>query len=103
MITFTVLYPNEEGKRFDANYYLNNHLPMVQQKLGAACRNISVEKGICGASPEASAPYLFMVHLAFESVTAFQTAFGPIAEEILADIPNYTDLQPVIQISEVIR
>jgi len=33
---------------------------------------------------------------------AFQAGFGPHAKEIMADIPNYTDLTPVIQISEVL-
>lgn len=27
---------------------------------------------------------------------------GPHMEEIMADIPNYTDIPPVIQISEVV-
>ena len=40
--------------------------------------------------------------LFFESVDAFQTAFGPKAQEILGDIPNYTDLQPVMMISEAV-
>jgi uncharacterized protein (TIGR02118 family) len=42
-----------------------------------------------------------MGHLYFDSVEAFQAAFGPHAPAIMADIPNYTDIQPVIQISEV--
>jgi len=32
---------------------------------------------------------------------AFQTAFGPHAEAIMADIPNYTNIQPTLQISDV--
>jgi uncharacterized protein (TIGR02118 family) len=42
-----------------------------------------------------------MCHIFCESVAAFQAGFGPHAEEIMADIPNYTDQAPVIQISEV--
>ncbi len=42
-----------------------------------------------------------MGHLYFDSVEEFQTAFTPHAAEIMADIPNYTNIQPVIQISEV--
>jgi hypothetical protein len=33
---------------------------------------------------------------------AFQTGFGPHTKEIMADIPNYTNQKPVIQISEVL-
>ena len=45
--------------------------------------------------------YHVMIHMLFDSVEAFQGAFGPNAEAIMGDIPNYTDLQPKIQISEV--
>ena len=31
-----------------------------------------------------------------------QAGFGPHAKEIMADIANYTDQSPVIQISEVV-
>jgi uncharacterized protein (TIGR02118 family) len=40
-------------------------------------------------------------HLLFDSVEAFQAGFGPHAQEIMADIPNYTNVEPAIQISEV--
>jgi uncharacterized protein (TIGR02118 family) len=42
-----------------------------------------------------------MGHLYFESVAEFQAAFAPHAAAIMADIPNYTNIQPVIQVSEV--
>jgi uncharacterized protein (TIGR02118 family) len=74
---------------------------MVQQKLGAACKSTAVEQGVAGGSPGAPPTYAAMGHLYFDSVEAFQAAFGPHASTIMADIPNYTDIQPVIQISEV--
>ena len=43
-----------------------------------------------------------MCHIFCESAEAFQTGFGPHSAEILGDIPNYTDLTPVLQISEVV-
>jgi uncharacterized protein (TIGR02118 family) len=39
----------------------------------------------------------------FDSLQSFQGAFGAHAGPIMADVPNYTDIQPTIQISEVIR
>ena len=42
-----------------------------------------------------------MGHLLFESAEAFQQSFGPHAEAILGDIPNFTNTQPTIQLSEV--
>jgi len=101
MIKVSVFYPNEEGKKFDICYYCNKHMPMVQQKLGAACKRVGVEQGLGGAEPGSRATYIAMCLLYFDSVEAFQTAFGPHAQPIMGDIPNYTGIQPTIQISEV--
>jgi uncharacterized protein (TIGR02118 family) len=101
MIKVSVLYPNEEGKKFDMDYYLNSHIPMVQEKLGDTLKGGAVDQGLGGAEPGSPATYLAMAHLLFDSVEAFQSAFGPHAEAIMADIPNFTDIQPTIQISEV--
>jgi uncharacterized protein (TIGR02118 family) len=101
MIKVSVLYPNHEGSKFDMTYYCENHIPMVQQKLGTACKGVAVEQGLSGAAPGSRAAYAAMGHLYFDSAEAFQTAFAPHAAAIMADIPNYTDLQPTIQISEV--
>jgi uncharacterized protein (TIGR02118 family) len=101
MIKVTVMYPNTEGSRFDMAYYCNSHMPMVQEKLGAALKGVAVEQGIGGAEPGSPPPYLALGHLLFESVEAFQTSFAPHAQVIMADIPNYTNTQPTMQISEV--
>jgi uncharacterized protein (TIGR02118 family) len=101
MIKVSVLYPNSDGKKFDMAYYCSSHMPMVQQKLGAACKKIAVEQGLSGGQPGSKPAYLAMGHLYFDSIDAFQKAFGPHAQTIMADIPNYTDTQPTIQISDV--
>lgn len=101
MIKVSVLYPHQEGSRFDMDYYCKSHVPMAQKKLGAACKGISVEQGLGGAAPGTPPAFVAMGHLLFESVEAFQAAFGPQAAAIMGDIPNYTTIQPVIQISEV--
>ena len=100
MIKVSVLYPNTAGAKFDMDYYLTKHMPMVKQKLGAACKSMAVEEGIAGGGPGAPATYAVMAHLGFDSVDAFQVAFAPHAQAILGDIPNYTDTQPTIQISK---
>ena len=101
MIKVSVLYPNQEGKAFDMDYYLSRHMPMVANLLGPVCRGASVEKGISGAAAGTSPAYRVLAHLLFDSVQAFETAFSQHAGEIMSDIPNYTAIEPVIQISEV--
>ncbi|BBO85023.1 hypothetical protein DSCO28_55890 [Desulfosarcina ovata subsp. sediminis] len=101
MIKVSVLYPNGEDKKFDMNYYLEKHVPLVQGKLGIALKKADVDQGLSGAGPGSQAIYLAMCHLYFDSVEAFQNSFGPNAKEFMADIPNFTNTQPVVQISEV--
>jgi uncharacterized protein (TIGR02118 family) len=43
-----------------------------------------------------------MIHMFYESTEAFQSSFAPHAAELLADVANYTNLAPIMQISEVI-
>jgi uncharacterized protein (TIGR02118 family) len=101
MIKVSVFYPNNEGSKFDIDYYCNRHIPMVREKLGAACKSAAVEQGVAGPTPGSRPAFIAMGQIYFDSVAAFQTAFGPHAEAIMADIPNYTDIQPTLQISEV--
>ena len=101
MIKVSVLYPNNEGSKFDMSDYCNSHIPIVQEKLGKACKGVAVEQGVSGPTPDSPPAFVAMGHLYFDSVAEFQSAFGPHANAIMADIPRYTDIQPTFQISEV--
>jgi uncharacterized protein (TIGR02118 family) len=101
VIKISVLYPNQDGGRFDMDYYCQRHIPMVIEKLGTVCKGVSVLQGLSGMTPGTPAPFCVLADLLFESVEAFQSAFAPHAPEIMADIPQYTTIQPIIQINEV--
>ena len=101
MIKVSVMYPNTPGARFDHDYYRDKHMPLLQERMGASCKKYTVEKGISGAGG-APALYVGLCHIYSESVEAFQAGFGPHAKELAADVINYTDLTPVMQISEVV-
>jgi uncharacterized protein (TIGR02118 family) len=101
MIKVTVLYPNTPDAKFDMKYYVTHHLPMVRDKCAPECRSIAAESGLSGGQPGSKAPYVAIGHLTFDSAEAFQKSFTPHAPEILGDIPNYTNIQPIIQISEI--
>ena len=101
MVKVSVFYPNDEGKKFDMNYYLDIHMPLVQKLLGAACTNIAVDEGIAGGTPGSKAPYTAIGHLHFNSVGDFISSFTPNANVIMSDLSNFTDISPVVQINEI--
>ncbi len=102
MIKVSVMYPTTPGARFDHAYYRDKHMPLVKTRMAESCRYYTIDRGIGGATADAAAPYVAMCHIFCDSVEAFQAGFGPHAKEITADISRYTDVSPVIQISEVV-
>jgi uncharacterized protein (TIGR02118 family) len=100
MIKVSVFYPNSPDARFDMAYYTTRHMPMVQKRV-ATCKGTAAEQGLGGGAPGSAATYIAIGHLLFDSVEAFQSGFGPAAAEIMADIPNYTNTRPVIQVSQI--
>ena len=102
MIKVSVMYPNTPGARFDHEYYRTKHMPLLLARVGASCRQHSVDRGVSGGG-KAAAPYAAICHLNFDSVESFQTSFGPHMKEFMADTANYTDNAPVMQISEVVE
>lgn len=103
MIKVSVLYPNTEGTTFDHDYYKNSHMVLVKKKMTPnGLRSTAIDKGVAGGAPGSPAPFHAMGHLLFDSMEDFQKAFSD-ADEVMADIPNYTNAEPQILISEVVE
>lgn len=101
MIKVSVMYPNTPGAKFDIDYYCNTHVPLVAELLGEALKGGAVDSGLAGGAPGEAPAFIAMGHLSFESVESFQHSFGSNAERIMADLPNFTNVQPQVQISEI--
>jgi len=104
MIKISILYPNTPGSRFDLKYYVETHMPMSIDLLGAhpGFKGVSVEQGLGGLIPGSEAAYVAMCHFLFDSLEDFIAAFTPHAALLQGDMPNYTDIEPVIQFNEVL-
>ena len=103
MIRVTVAYPNETGKKFDWDYYLNTHGPLVNEHLGnQGLIKIEVDKGLSSPDPSEPPPFVAIAHLTFNTVEEVHEAFKAAGREIMGDIPNFTDIKPTFQISEIV-
>ena len=104
MVKISILYPNQSGARFDFKYYTEVHMPRSIQLLSAhpGFQGVSVERGVGGAAPGSDPAYLAMCHFQFTTAEAFLEAFMPHAAELQGKIPNYTSVQAVIQINEIL-
>jgi uncharacterized protein (TIGR02118 family) len=103
MIKVSVFYPNQPGSKFDIDYYCNVHIPMAQKLVGSALKGISVDRGLSGGAPGTPPEYVAIGHLMFDSIESFQQNFGPHAEVLMGDVPNFTSVQPRLQFSEIYK
>ena len=103
MIRVAILYPNAEGSTFNMEYYATKHIPLIKKLFGDAMKGASIDKGIASGTPGASVPYLAVGYLYFDNVAAFSEGMKIHAAAIRVDIPNYTNIKPVVQISEVVE
>ncbi|HEU0067364.1 MAG TPA: EthD family reductase [Sphingomonas sp.] len=100
MVVVNVLYPS--GTRLDRDYYMQTHIPMVHAGWSAQLSGVRVLKGVDNADGSAPA-YQMIAELTFASAADLQAAMGGSATPgIMGDIANFTDGQPVLQVSEVV-
>lgn len=98
MIKLSVMYPKVEGLRFDMDYYRESHIPMMQRLIGERLQGFSIDRAATG--PNLPASYAVIANLLFEAVETMQAALAEHGPTLMADIPKYTNVQPVIQVSE---
>ncbi len=104
MIRVTVLFPKTDDSHFDMDYYLSKHVPMTTakfQSLGIPVE-AQVDETLGSVPPDVSAPYAAIGYLLFENMEDFQKGLTTHGAEIMADIPNFTSVQPQIQVGNIV-
>ena len=100
-ITITVLYPNTPGSRFDVDYFVKTHIPLVEEHWGAkGLTRVKLLKGAGTPDPQTPPPYQVITVLGFESAQAFRAAAKESGAVVLGDVANFTDVTPIVQINE---
>ena len=103
LIKISVMYPFAEGKTFDMDYYESKHMPMVAGFLGGNLVKYTIEKGVASGIPNQPLPYMAIGIFYIKSLEDYQAAITPNRDAIRADFANYTNIAPVILVSEVVR
>ncbi len=103
LIKVSIMYPFAEGKTFNMDYYETKHMPMVAGFLGSNLVKYTIEKGVASGVPNTPLPYMAVGSFYVKSLADYQAAIGPNIAAIRADFANYTNVAPVILVSEVVR
>lgn len=103
LIKVSVMYPFTEGKTFNMEYYESKHMPMVAAFLGSNLVKYTIDKGLASGIPNQPLPYMAIGTFYVKNLNDYQSAIAPNLEAIRADFANYTNVSPVILVSEVVR
>lgn len=101
MYKVAILYANGDDKNFDMDYYEKKHMPMMAGFLGKNLKFYEIDKGISGRTPSDKIPFVTIGYFYIYDVAEYNKAIAQNIDAVLADIKNYTNIQPVIQISEI--
>jgi uncharacterized protein (TIGR02118 family) len=95
----SVIYQLQPGQKFDLEYYLETHIPLVRDRWGSfGLKGVQVLNGT--GSPAGPAPAILIALLDFESLQAFQNAVEAHGAEVMGDVAKFTDTQPSIQFND---
>ena len=101
MFKVAILYPNGEDKTFDMDYYEKKHMPMVSEFLGKNLKFYEIDKGIAGRTPNDKVPFVAIGYFYINDVAEYNKAIAQNRDAIISDFKKYTNIQPVVQISEI--
>lgn len=99
----SICYPNTPDIKFDTTYYLNEHMrkcwDLFKERGLRSFEVIKYESDDRGTKPL----YLIGTTLVWSSAEALWTGFGdPEAQALLEDVPNFTNVQPIMFAGNVI-
>ncbi|QEM12998.1 EthD family reductase [Mucilaginibacter rubeus] len=103
LVKISIMYPYAEGKTFNMEYYETKHMPMVARFLGSNLVKYTIEKGIASGVPNQPLPFMAIGTFYVKSLSKYQAAIAPNIGTIRSDFANYTNVTPIILVSEVVK
>jgi len=97
------MYPNTPDTKFDFEYYTKQHIPLARKLWADKLLNVQVvKKAFLSVSDKKESEYLVIATFEVTSMEDLQDLIKNHSEILSNDFPNYTNVKPIIQISEVI-
>lgn len=98
----TVLYPNGPDAKFDFAYYQSHHIPLIMRLYGKGVAKIELRRAV-STNDGSPVPYVAVINIWIGSQKAFDDATAKHAKELIDDVPNFTNMRPVILNGEIVK
>ena len=89
--------------RGDRTTLAASDVPEASPSAGLTRYPYTIEKGVASGISGQPLPYMAIGAFYVRSLSEYQASIGPNRDAIRADFPNYTNIAPVILVSEVVR
>lgn len=99
-VSVSVMYANTEGSTFDYDYFMSKHMKIVEEHWGAQIESSTAIRGLSGG-PKTPPGFHLVVTMYFKDQDAMKAALAN-SKEVMADVPNYTNVRPAMLIGEVL-
>jgi len=100
MVRATFSYANGPSTHFDLDYYVERHLPLARRLLNPV--RVEVDRGVSGEERDSAPRYTCVAHLFFATLEDYYEALEAHGDELGRDIPNYTNAELDILVSEMV-
>jgi uncharacterized protein (TIGR02118 family) len=100
MVRASFSYLSAPSSHFDFIYYVDRHLPLARRLLNPI--KIEVDRGVSGEERGSTPRYTCVAHLYFASLDDYYLALETHGEELGEDMPNYTNAELEIVVSEIV-
>ena len=101
-VAITVLYLNVEDARFDLDYYLSKHMPLVAERFAPHSLKGWRVARLTAPPQGGKPPFSIIATLEFDNAGQFGAAIAAEGATVLGDVPNFSNKEPVIMIGEVV-
>ena len=102
MKCITVLYPAKDNDSFDFEFYVRRHVPLIQDILGKSLHRIEVRKGASSQDGNGAPTHTCVISIWIADWPAYEKAIAARASELIAEVPLFTKVMPIIQIDDVL-
>ena len=97
----TIVYRNGPDVRFDFDYYVNTHMPLIMDRYGSSISRFELRRGQPGADG-APPPYVATISIWIADGEAFDAAAAVHQERIRADVDKFTNAELIAQRDRIV-
>jgi uncharacterized protein (TIGR02118 family) len=97
----TIVYQNGPDVRFDFDYYINTHMPLIMRLYGNSISRFELRRGQPGADG-APPPYVATISIWIGDGAAFDAAQREHQAGLRADVPKFTNATLIAQRDRIV-